>query len=263
MYKSKVNISNKFAAGTSLRTKGTIAILACSVFLLVTFSRVAKAAAIDNASDLLKLAKEKFGSLTKAEEKLFRAVADGELADYSAKDANDNYPAKANKWDPERVFDANRIEWLCTNKEALELVTHKGILVRGLRIDEELGLMFSKIPFPLVIMDCAILSGIDLRHAKIQMLGLQGMHTGPIKADGLQAGRVFLRDGFKARGEVRLLGATIGGNLDCNRGHFINPDGRALGADGLNVDGYVFFCNGFKADGEVRLLGAIIGRDLD
>jgi hypothetical protein len=29
---------------------------------------------------------------------------------------------------------------------------------------------------------------------------------------------VFLRDGFKAQGEVRLLGANIGGQLDCSGG---------------------------------------------
>jgi hypothetical protein len=32
-------------------------------------------------------------------------------------------------------------------------------------------------------------------------------------------------EGFTAEGEVRLLGAHIGGQLDCDGGMFHNPDG--------------------------------------
>jgi hypothetical protein len=64
-------------------------------------------------------------------------------------------------------------------------------------------------------------------------------------------------------GEVLLLGATIGGQLNCNSGTFTNPDGDALSADGANITGGVFLHNGFTATGEVRLLGARIGGPLD
>ena len=43
----------------------------------------------DKASLLLDLARDKFGSLTEAEIKLFKAVANGELADYSAEAEED------------------------------------------------------------------------------------------------------------------------------------------------------------------------------
>lgn len=43
---------------------------------------------------------------------------------------------------------------------------------------------------------------------------------------------VFLRNGFAAEGEVRFLGAEIGGNLLCAGGTFENP-----GADALDIDG--------------------------
>ncbi len=83
-------------------------------------------------------------------------------------------------------------------------------------------------------------------------------------------GSVFLRNGFISDGEVRLLGAEIGGNLDCERGMFKNPaqkevkgSGDALSADGMKVKGSVFLRNGFSAEGEVRLLGAEIGGNLD
>ncbi len=50
------------------------------------------------------------------------------------------------------------------------------------------------------------------------VLSLEGSWTGAIAADGLKLeGDLFLRNGFHAEGEVRLLGATIGGNLDADR----------------------------------------------
>jgi sRNA-binding regulator protein Hfq len=90
------------------------------------------------------------------------------------------------------------------------------------------------------------------------------MESKALDADGMEVkGSVFLRDGFKAAGEVSMVGATIGGNLECDRGHFINQDGKAITADGLTVKGNVFFRDGFTAEGEVRLMGAIIGGELD
>ena len=64
-------------------------------------------------------------------------------------------------------------------------------------------------------------------------------------------GSVFLRDGFKAEGQVRLLGATIGGNLDCGKGQFTKAEGNALHADGVRVEGSVFLRDCFKAEGQV------------
>jgi hypothetical protein len=75
---------------------------------------------------------------------------------------------------------------------------------------------------------------------------------------------------FTAEGEVRLLGAQIGGDLLCAGGRFKNPpqngvpeSGTALYADGLDVRGSVSLRQGFTAEGEVRLAGAQIGGDLN
>jgi hypothetical protein len=73
---------------------------------------------------------------------------------------------------------------------------------------------------------------------------------------------VFFREGARFEGEVRLLGAQIGGTLDCSGGSFINPEGRAFNGDGLAVKEDVFFGEGAKFEGEVRLLGAQIGGQL-
>jgi len=220
-------------------------------------------AGTNNSSELLKLAKEDVGNLTKAEERLFEAVANGEIANRSDKRKENNDPNNAGKWGNERVIRGRCIQWLCTDKEAMELVTHKGIHVIGVRIDGDIGLRFENITFPLIIQECAILSGIDLRHAEIQMLSLVGTHTGIIRADGLKVdGSILLRN-VRAVGGVCLVGATIGGQLSCKGGEFINRKGPALNCNSVKVSQSIYLDGGFKAKGEVDFVSATIGGELE
>ncbi len=221
-------------------------------------------AATDNASKLFRLAREKFGTLSQAEEKLFQATAKGKFADYRTDSEEDNDPAGAEKWGDERVLKADRIAWLCTDSQASGLVTCRGIVVKGARIDGELDLELAEIAFPLHFEKSALAGGINLEEAQIHGLYLRATHSGAIKADGMEVERsVVLTDGFKAEGQVRLIGARIKANLECDKGEFIDSEGDALVADGLRVDGNVFMRNGFKANGQVRLLGATIGGNLE
>jgi hypothetical protein len=57
-------------------------------------------------------------------------------------------------------------------------------------------------------------------------------------------GSVYLNNGFSAKGSVGFVDATINGNLECNNGWFINPDGdgMALDCERLKAGGHVFFC---------------------
>lgn len=68
---------------------------------------------------------------------------------------------------------------------------------------------------------------------------------------------------FMAAGEVRLLGAAIGNNLDAEGATFKNPNGIALIADIAKIEGSVFLTGGFTAEGEVRLVNATVGGDLN
>ena len=221
-------------------------------------------ATTEAAHGLLELAKAKFGELSQAEEKLLESAATGVVADYSADSEEENHPATADNWGRERVLRADRIAWLCTDLEASSLVSHQGIRARGVRIDGVLRLPFARIPFPLLFTGSAFRGPINLTHAEIRALSLPGTHTGAIHADGLKVdASVFLRDGFRAEGETRFIGATIQGDLTCDGGEFINPDGVALSAEGAKVGGNVFLRYGFRAEGEVRLLGATIGGQLN
>jgi sRNA-binding regulator protein Hfq len=81
-------------------------------------------------------------------------------------------------------------------------------------------------------------------------------------ADRLKAASVFLRNGFSAEGEVSLIGADLGGNLEADGAQFKNPGRYALNADSLKAVS-VFLRNGFSAEGEVNLVGADLAGDLD
>ncbi len=225
---------------------------------------IEKANGMEKKSELIDLAKKHFGELSEAEIKFFTAVENEELADYKSGNEEENKPENANQWGNDRVLHAKKIKWLCTDLKAAKLVIHQGIKIKGACIEGELNLQFAEMGFPLVFFECAFDETIYLQYAQIRVLHLGGTHTGRIEADNLDVkGSVFLSDGFKAKGGVRLGSATIGGNLECDNGEFINHDGRALFADGINVKGNVFLRNGFKAEGEVRFPSANIGGTLD
>jgi hypothetical protein len=87
-----------------------------------------------------------------------------------------------------------------------------------------------------------------------------------LTADGLEVdGDMFCgvrkNKCFPGEGEVRLLGAHIGGTLAFEGARLSNEGCRALSADGLRVD-RTMSCEDFVATGEVRLIGAHIGGQL-
>lgn len=241
--------------------KNFVACFGLALLYLLPVCRAEEASS--NELTLVEMATRKWGPLTKAEETLFQKVVIGELADCSDFHEKNNGLNDAKKLDT-NVIRAKVLAWLCNDKEASAMVTHKGISLKEARIDEELDLEFGVISFPLYFEKSTLLGGINIRYAEIRELFLIGTHTGPIYGDGVNIeGRVYLRNGFKAEGEVNLLSATIGGNLECDGSQFINPGKYALNADSVNIKSYVFLRNDFKAEGEVRLLSAKIGGGLD
>jgi hypothetical protein len=99
-----------------------------------------------------------------------------------------------------------------------------------------------------------------------------------LNADGLKvSGSVFLRlrndrepKSCVAKGEVRLVGAQIDGNLECDGAFFQgqpsdvpNRGNVALNVSGAVVKGDVFLRNHFRSEGVVQLVGTQIGGDLN
>ena len=133
-----------------------------------------------------------------------------------------------------------------------------------MRIDGDLDLNNAEIKFPLRAGMCAFSGDVLLQFAQLKGFYLFGCLIKSLNASGANIrGAVLLRDGFETEGEVNLMRATIGGDLDCTGVQLSNPKGTALSAEGTKVGGSVFLTNGFKAKGEVDLMGATIGGDLD
>jgi hypothetical protein len=92
--------------------------------------------------------------------------------------------------------------------------------------------------------------------------------SGPALAayGGLQVGQgVFLRRGFTATGAgksgaVRLIGAHIGGQLDCTGADLRNDSGPALVADGVQTGRDMYLSDGFTATGGSEEVTVDLGR---
>ena len=127
-----------------------------------------------------------------------------------------------------------------------------GLDLEATRIKKDVFLVF-----------CKIEGGIWLARARTGTIYLNGSSVGAIEADGLvSTGSLVLRDHFQAFGSVRLVGATLGGDLDCTDSLF-EASPVALHGDGLLVKGAVFLRGQFCAVGTVRLIGARIHGYLD
>ena len=139
------------------------------------------------------------------------------------------------------------------------------ICLLGAWISGNLNLTHASIPYALMFGKCHFAASVMMLYMKCAALYLNGSClVQGLLADGLTTkSSVNLRDGFSAKSRVRLLGANIGGSLECVGGKFQNLGGEALSADRLTTKGNVHFQDGFSAEGEVRLSGADIGGDLN
>jgi hypothetical protein len=161
----------------------------------------------------------------------------------------------------------------------------RGLRIRGARITGSCAWDWQELKAPLILSSCLVEEPIDLTSATIpnltiaqsriedlnanelrctHTLSLSGTHAHQINLEGADiTGDVFMSDGFNASGEICLLGAHIGGELDLSGAALTNPDGDALTADNADITGSVYMRDGFNATGEIRLLGAHIGGQLD
>lgn len=200
-----------------------------------------------------------FGELLPAEEQLRDACRAGKAAWISG--ARPEKRTAANHIRPEvlRVF--------CLGLDPAAPVHEHGVLVRGAWIgggaDGDLDLRGCDLPSPLALWNCRLTGHVVAYDAKAKQLIFDGSQCAGIKADRLACvGDVFFRAGFRAEGEVRLLGANIGGDLDCTNGTFAAGEGNALSFDGTKIGGNVLLKEKFRAEAAVRFPGAEICGDL-
>jgi hypothetical protein len=99
---------------------------------------------------------------------------------------------------------------------------------------------------------------------------LPGSGTALVAENISLKGDVLLRKGFQSEGQVWLVGAKIGGSIDCGKGSFKNSaqrdvetSGTALELGSATVGGNVLVRNGFNAEGNVSVIGAKITGEFD
>ena len=120
-----------------------------------------------------------------------------------------------------------------------------GVQMSGTRITGTLDCRFARMTRALRALGCEFAATPRFDYAEIPFLDLSGS-TVP----GFQG------DGIRVTGEVRLLGAEIGGDLDCTGGRFESPGGCALNAERARVEGAIFLREMDSPEGGINLASA-------
>jgi adhesin HecA-like repeat protein len=196
------------------------------------------------------------------DQELREAMPTGRLVDLRAGEAAADDPAHGAGWDAQRSVPAALLAELLTSAGG---PGRSGVLrLAGARIVGRLDLGPAELVSSLLLWGCWFAEPVLLNEARALSLRLLGCHLPGLSADQLTTrGNLQLRYGFTARGEVRLVGAHVGGQLDLRGATLTNPGGPALVADGLTVDQDLLCGEGFAATGEVRLVGAHVGGQLN
>ncbi len=226
------------------------------------------------------------------------ALADGGVLDRCTGAGDDpeqrckgpgNDPAKAQDWPPERCVSARVLVHFLT----AELPGVRRIVLRGVRIDglidladvrevrrleihrcrlDGIALSEATVAGSLSITDSIVTGKVDLLQARIAgYLELSGTHIQgsgvALLGDRLRVDdAVYLRAGFRAASGIRLIGASIGGQLDAC-GAWLSGEPVALNLTSARIGGELLLRGwhpprakrtGFVADGEIRLSGARI-----
>ncbi len=194
---------------------------------------------------LKELARERFADLLEAELKLLCALHKSVPAHCGdpaiGREERVNNPRHADTWGKEYDIRGDLIPWLCVEPDAQSRIDVRGIRVQSARISGELDLSFVVVRFPLIFHSCKFAGTLRLMLADLHLLDLGGSAAGAVFAKGAHIkGSVLLRDGFSAEGEVNLYGASVGGNLECERGSFTNANDYALIADCAKIEGHFF-----------------------
>jgi hypothetical protein len=159
--------------------------------------------------------------------------------------------------DEERVVSPDVIRRLCVGPEAKE-VDPRGLRIKGAHIVGPLDLSFCTIPHPLRFEATTFDAAPDLTEAHLPALWIDGCSLPGLQAYRIQTDTLSL-ESSDIKGEVLLMDARIGGQLNCSGATLTNEGDSAFSADGAEIGGFVFLNGGFSATGAVGLSGAKIG----
>jgi hypothetical protein len=226
---------------------------------------VPSAGVAESKADLLeRMAREKFGNLSRAELLLVRSAPQRELDWAGPRDDPDdpsNDPLHAQSWGPQRTIRAPLLAWLSSDPAATPLVHPSGAGIKAARIVGLLDLSYLTVPFPLTLIRCAIADGVDISNAHIRGIDLRASATGPI------IGNMATVDGdvrltFGNYQQALFYRATIGGSLDLSAARVQSTGSPAVSAIDSSIGGDAIFHQGFATNGIVDFRLAHIGHAL-
>lgn len=155
------------------------------------------------------------------------------------------------------------VRWLATDEAVASIIDPKGLRIFGFNVTGRVDLAGCQIAPMLSFVGCVIEEGIDLYCAvsKGILLANSTLKSG-IRADGASIGGPLFLSASEIFGEVRLLGATIEGGINCVATKIKVDQGAAIAMDSATVLGNVFLIDGFESRGGIQLPGARISGQL-
>jgi hypothetical protein len=160
-----------------------------------------------------------------------------------------------------------------------------GVFVKSRREDNAINASLAKVRGNVLLRGAKAKGTVRFLGARVEgsfvcegaSLAGQAQRLNPVRAQSLNLeraqidGNVFLRataeQRFEARGTVRLWLTKIGGDLECQGGKFLAPEGEALVCLNAKISGsvglYADRDRRFESDGSVSFMGAQIDGNLD
>ncbi|MEH0110574.1 hypothetical protein V6N00_12760 [Tersicoccus sp. MR15.9] len=136
-----------------------------------------------------------------------------------------------------------------------------GLQVHGCKITGTLDLVGAHVDCRVILSRCLLENDLRAQGLQISVLGLIGCRTAGIDLDEARVDGGAFWTALHAAGEVRAVGAHIGGQLNLVGAVLASPEGRALSLDDVQVGGNAYW-SGLHAAGGVRAIGAHIGGQL-
>lgn len=154
---------------------------------------------------------------------------------------------------------ADFLRFLALGGDSAVSVHEKGIRLKGGYIDGELDLTACDDVSPLDFADCLFSKSISFPGARLRRLSLSGSCVPAVHGVRCRTENdVYLDDGFRSAGPVCLIGAAIGGSLDCRGGLLYG----GLDCATSKISGDVFLSPHFEAYGEVAFAASEISGTL-
>ena len=132
----------------------------------------------------------------------------------------------------------------------------KGLRIAGAAIDGCLDLHGCRVDFDLSFRNCHFSRPLVFDSATVEGLRLNGSVLPGLRAESFVARGAVSLDGVQASGEVRFVGAKIGGALDCDNLRVSNPGRSALSLMRAEVGGALFLRGTAAIDGTMNLVAA-------